>query len=57
MAIFRIKKTIKAIFGIASPKGVTLDGKTAATNDAAWIKELRKLPKDSVEEVIESESG
>lgn len=57
MAKFNIKKTVKAVFGSDAPKGVTLDGKTAITTDGAWIKELRKLPKATVEEVVEPESG
>ncbi len=53
MAKFKLKKTVKQAFGTDSPKGVTMDGKTAITNDAPWIKELRKLPKGTCEEVVD----
>lgn len=56
MATFKIKKTTKVVFGCDDPKGVTMDGKTAITDDAAWVKELRKLPKASAEEVVEPEA-
>jgi len=55
MAKFKIKKKVPGID--ANTKGVTLDGKTAITDDAAWIKELRKLPKPTAEEVLEPEAG
>lgn len=59
MAKFKIKKKTEDVFGTESPKGVTMDGKTAITDDAAWIKELRKMPKSAAEEVEEvvPESG
>lgn len=56
MAKFKIKKTVEQVFGSGNPKGVTMDGKTAITADATWIKELRKLPKATAEEV-EPEAG
>ncbi len=51
MAKFNIKKKIPGID--SNTKGGVLDGKTFITNDAAWIKELRKLPKGTCEEVVE----
>lgn len=56
MPRFKIKKTVVAVFGSEAPKGVELDGKTAITNDAPWVKQLRKLPKSTAEEVVEPES-
>lgn len=53
MAKFKINKTVKQVFGSDSPKGVTMDGKTAITSDGAWIKELRKKPKFVCEEIVE----
>lgn len=55
MAKFKIKKKTEDVFGTESPKGVTMDGKTAITDDAAWIKELRKLPNSVAEEVVSAE--
>ncbi len=55
MAQFKIKKAVPGID--ANTKGGVLDGKTFITADAAWIKELRKLPKATVEEVVEPEGG
>ncbi len=54
MATFKIKKDVPGID--ANTKGGVLDGKTFITTDAAWIKELRKLPKATAEEV-EPEAG
>lgn len=56
MAKFKIKKSVADVFGSETPKGVMFDGKTAITDDAAWIKELRKLPKADAEEVVPKET-
>lgn len=53
MAKFKIKKTVKSVFGTDSPKGVVFDGKTAITDDAAWCKELRKLAHGTCEELFD----
>lgn len=53
MVKFKIKKKVPGLD--ANTKGIVMDGKTAITDDAAWIKELRKLPKATVEEVVEPE--
>lgn len=56
MAKFTIKKPAelkKALPGVdATMKGGLVSGKTIITDDAAWCKELRKLPKATVEEVL-----
>lgn len=54
MAEFKIKKTVPGIN--AKTKGGKLVKKVFTTSDPAWIKELRKLPKATVEEVAEPES-
>lgn len=51
MAKFKIKKDVP--FLSKDSKGVTWDGKTIITEDIATIKELRKLPKATAEEVPE----
>ncbi len=51
MAKFKIKKKVP---GLA--KAGVMDGKTLITNDLATIKELRKLPKATAEEVIPKEA-
>lgn len=55
MAKFKIKKNVPGID--AHTKGGVLDGKTFITDDGAWVKELRKLPKATAEEVVEPEGG
>lgn len=50
MLKFKIKKDIPGL-----DKAGVMDGKTLITSDAAWIKELRKLPKATVEEIVPEE--
>lgn len=55
MAKFKIKKDVPGIH--ERSKGGVLDGKVFITDDAPWIKELRKCPKATAEEVAEPEPG
>lgn len=53
MAKFQIKTQVDGID--ANTKGGVLDGGVFITNDAPWIKHLRQLLDDQVEEIVEPE--